>query len=1131
MIRFVYPNVDEHDQFSGCGRYVVIDPSQTFVEEGYTLANPNIGHLSQITTAASSLGCDPFDSARQVYEYKDQATQVYRGDSMGLAYLLALMHCARTTRWDHTGNTLDIWCTGAIKMHGDKPSLANVYQNLFDIKLQAFLTDPKDRLFLVPAANLKQHHKHYLSLHNAVVLSLDQFAQLSDVRMFVAKTFVRIHGDELERLICTIFPSVQSEPVIAENPYRGLFAFREEDADVFFGRETCTQRLMDMVEHQSHVTLIGASGSGKSSLVYAGLLPRLRRESDWLIISFRPGNNPFKELAKVLIPLLYNDELIRISKIKELMMQFLEAEIELGDLIVRILEKDGRAAKCLLFVDQFEELYTSDQATYRQFLDQLLKMPSDSDRAGHLLLTMRADFLGKALAYRPFADILHQGMFMLAPMNRQELQHAIEEPARKYAVRFEKGLTFRILDALRGEPGSLPLLEFTLTQLWNKQRDRALTHATYEELGGVEHALAHYAERVYHTLSDWEQQRAQRIFTQLVHPGEGTEDTRRVAMRADISENDWPLVMKLIEARLVVTDSISCSDSLRTEALTEEAIEVVHEALLTKWQRLREWIDNDREFRMWQERLRNAMRQWRTSRHDEGALLRGALLAEAEWWTEQRGEDISQTERRLIDESIALRDKEHNEREQRRQQEIETAEKLRQQAEQQERIQRQWTRRAIAFAAALFLVAAIAIFFLIQATQQRAIAERKTIEAYSVSAKALLLSSDELGAMLAAIKAGKILQHAAVPEELRELVIANFQMIVNTIHEKNRLEKHRSPVFALAFSPDGTVLASGGSDRNIVLWNVADGSVRQTLEGHSATVSSLAFSDDNAMLASASFDKTIKVWDVDSGKTIMTFTGHSGYVYSVALHPDKRLIASGSYDQSIKLWELATGRESSTLHGHADAVSCVAFSPDGTLLASASDDQTIKLWDVDSGAIRRTLHGHSGFVSQIAFSPDGTMLVSGGQDRTITLWHVGTGQKISTLEDEKQSGFISSVAFSFDGLHIASGSHDSTVKLWSVESGAGVTSLSSQSDSFDPFGFRHAAAVYAVKFHPDGTMVASASEDATIRLWQIQKQALHSASPKELLTVGCRWIQSYITTNPGIDATDRTLCDDILNAS
>jgi hypothetical protein len=247
-------------------------------------------------------------------------------------------------------------------------------------------------------------------------------------------------------------------------------------------------------------------------------------------------------------------------------------------------------------------------------------------------------------------DALQNADLKLGPMTRAELQEAIEIPARLLGVSLERGLTKRILDALGNEPGDLPLLEFALTLLWARQSDHMMTHAAYDEMGGVEKALAGYAEEVYAELTPEEQVRAQYAFMQLVQPGEATEDTRRRANRQEVKDENWDLVTRLADTRLVVTS--------RDEATGNERVELVHEALITGWDRLQNWLGVNRAFRTWQERLRADMHQWEASDKDTGALLRGVLLTQAEYWLHERSADLGQSERNFIETSLHQRDSE-----------------------------------------------------------------------------------------------------------------------------------------------------------------------------------------------------------------------------------------------------------------------------------------------------------------------------------------------------------------------------------------------------------------------------------------------------------------------------------------
>jgi formylglycine-generating enzyme required for sulfatase activity len=441
--------------------------------------------------------------------------------------------------------------------------------------------------------------------------------------------------------------AVLTAEAIPANPYRGLFAFRPEHAPFFFGRETFTQTLVQAVESRRLVALLGASGSGKSSVVFAGLVPALlkRPGEPWLFTTFRPGDDPFHNLANALLPLYETDLTSKTAQLgasRDLATSLHAGRYPLAD-VFKLIRQARPDHRLLLIADQFEELYTlCPEATLRQQFLEVLLAALDAPETGHLVLTLRADFLGQALLYRPLADALQNTDLKLGPMTRVELTEAIEKPAARQGVAFEEKLVKRLLDDVGEEEGSLPLLEFALTELWQHQQRRSLTHVAYDEIGEVKGALSRHADKAYRRLTPTEQAQARRVLVQLVNPGAGTEDTRRLATRAELDQN-WALVAKLASERLVVTNQM---------AQQQDTVEVAHEALIRHWQQLRRWMDEDRTFRAWQERLRFAMAQWQLSR-EEAALLRGSQLAEAEGWLAERPADLSQAEKSYIEASLA----------------------------------------------------------------------------------------------------------------------------------------------------------------------------------------------------------------------------------------------------------------------------------------------------------------------------------------------------------------------------------------------------------------------------------------------------------------------------------------------
>jgi hypothetical protein len=362
-------------------------------------------------------------------------------------------------------------------------------------------------------------------------------------------------------------------------PYRGLLHFREEDAPFFFGRELAIEKLLKTVQSHPFVAVVGASGSGKSSVVRAGLVPRLRRDRDtaWEIVVLVPTYQPLKALAGVLLPLLEPrmSEVDRLAEAGKLAKHFGSSTVSLGDTVERILRKQTGTDRVLIVIDQFEELYTlsSDEEadrheeTRRLFVDELLAASSCAGSKINVVLTLRGDFVGKTFAYRPLSDRLQDAQINLGPMTREELGSAIRKPAEKVQLEFEPGLVSRILDAVGGEPGNLPLLEFALKELWENRRGGLLLNESYDAMGELEGALAKKAGDFFGKLSLADQKVLQRVFLRIVRPSESGEDTRRRAAFSELPPEGEELVIKLADERLLVTNksAVGLEWKLRTK--------------------------------------------------------------------------------------------------------------------------------------------------------------------------------------------------------------------------------------------------------------------------------------------------------------------------------------------------------------------------------------------------------------------------------------------------------------------------------------------------------------------------------------------------------------------------------------
>ncbi len=578
-------------------------------------------------------------------------------------------------------------------------------------------------------------------------------------------------------------------------PYKGLHAFGQEDTNNFFGRETFTERLVKAVQEQSLAAVVGPSGSGKSSVVFAGLAPALRQEGSWRIVHFRPKSAPFLSLAEALLPALDADldKVNRPAKALELKGYLGHQDKEKRVPLVNYLDQmqaDNPEGQLLIIIDQFEELYTQvDQTVRRDFLDVVLA--PGFGRSPHpfatLALTMRADFMGQALAYPPMVTALQDSDIKIGLMSREDLEQAIVQPAASAGVRFEPGLVAAILDDVGDSAGNLPLLEFALTLLWERQSGGQMTHAAYEAIGGVAGALAQHADETLAQLTKQDPEREQiiqRVMVQLVQPGAGAEDTRRVARRADLGDEAWALVPRLADARLLVTGR---------DDDNPETVEVIHEALIQNWGRLQAWMARDREFRMWQERLRADLQQWQR-KQEEAYLLQGGPLTIAEEWLEKRRGDLSQAEMNYIEASLAQR----------------------QGQEAAEAARRRKTIGALVGGLVILGMLAVLLFFSNQRAQQNA----RTSEARALAAEAnQWLSADQANRGLANAYQGVRVTYdrdgIVAAEAHAALIGALEQVRIN-----NMLEGHSASVWSAAFNPAGTRIVTASEDGTARLWRV-----------------------------------------------------------------------------------------------------------------------------------------------------------------------------------------------------------------------------------------------------------------------------------------------------------------------
>jgi WD40 repeat protein/DNA-binding SARP family transcriptional activator len=963
--------------------------------------------------------------------------------------------------------------------------------------------------------------------------------------------YQQIEAGELEPPALVSSPELPQPPAPGEPPFKGLEFFDVADADLFFGRETLTarlvQRLFSAESGGRFLAVVGASGSGKSSLVRAGLVAALQRGNPladgasppegshrWPAVIITPTTSPLEALA---VSLTHDVE--SVSAAATLMDDLARDGRSLHLYARRMLSPNRSRHRLLLVVDQFEELFTQcrDPAQRRAFVDNLLTAANASplgekegsdDGPTVVVITLRADFYHHCAQFENLRLALENYQIYIGPMTPEELRRTIEEPARAGGWDFEPGLVDLLLRDVGEEPGALPLLSHALLETWKRRQGHTLTLDGYTEAGGVHGAIAKTTEAVYRRLDEHEQAIARNIFLRLTELGEGTQDTRRRAAlnelfpRPEDTAAVETVLYTLADARLITTE--------------REMVQVAHEALIREWPRLREWLEESRNDVRMQRLLAEAAAEWEGAGRDPSYLLRGARLDQFEGWARETGLALTQDERAYLEGSLEDRQKREAEEEARRQRETAL----------ERRARRVLQGLVGVLLAAVIISGGLGIYASIQrqsALRQASIglASQAMLELEGPSPeRSVLLALEALEHYPYTWQAERALGQAVLGDRLRLIL------------------QHVGPVNSAQWSSDGSRILSV-TDIVAKVWDTTTGKELLTLSGHENWVVMATWSPSEERILTASKDGTAKVWNASAssptyGEELLTLSGHTEPVGIAIWSPTGELIVSADWGGTVLVWDASTGEQLFNLPGHTDAVVGATWSPDGSRIVTASDDGTAKVWDVSAalnagvstGEESFTLSGHTAQVKWAAWSPDGSRIVTAGQDDTVKVWDASSGAGILTFAspgvervtyDEEETYPVPRAAWSPLGDRIATSGGDGVVQVWDVSASSPTygeklltlaghtdpilyvvwssdgsrivtTGLDSTAKIWDATTgtelvtlFGHTGPVVGVAWSPAGDRILTASYDGTVKVWDPDPALLTIASLED--TVGC----------------------------
>ncbi|MFH7339043.1 AAA family ATPase [Streptomyces sp. KHY 26] len=819
-------------------------------------------------------------------------------------------------------------------------------------------------------------------------------------------------------------------------PYPGLDAYGEDESAVYFGREAqaaeLTRRLNTAAPGPADrfVLLTGASGSGKSSLVRAGVLPRLRKRRWTILPPFSPGANPLHALATALSAAGEDGDTA-----DAILRRFRRGP---GELAAELSRMRSPHRRILIVIDQFEELVTLASERERdQFLDAVRACLRHWSSV-RVLATCRVDLLGRLLGTG------HAPMFQhpvaIGTLSRAQLVRVVERPGALVGMSFAPGLVETIVDDT-GTDDALPLLAYLLQELYFVcGPGNTVTEESYHRLGGVAGALARQADNTVAALDSPDGvDFVLRVLLRFVTLEE-RDLARRPVSLTELSDRERYVVDAFIDARLIR------SDATASGAAGEAYAEVTHEALFRQWAPLRQEAEARAERLRERAELERWAADWEHSGRSADYLLTGERLAVAQRWLDALEEagQASTPARALVDAS---------------------------------------QRRDLAFLSRVSDSIGRQVITGAEAEPERALllslaalgecaptpaARRGLLTALAVSHARLRLEGHS-----------DTVRDIAWSADARLLATASRDGTARVYDAESGRQLRVLPcddamVESVSFSPDATMLATAGRDQVVRVWDVRSGAPVRRLTGAGDIGRQVAWSPDGTRIAASFRDQVVRVWDAEGGELVQELHGHTGDVWGVAWAPDGSRLATASHDRTAVIWTTETGLATTILTGHTEFVEGIAWSPDGRCVATGSGDHTARVWDAGTGVQLLLLRGHADYVWNPSFSPDGRLLATPSSDRTVQVVRVDDAKVVTVLRGHTDT--VWTVVWSPSGTQLATASTDGTGRVWDLQPRGG--------ESVRLQG--HDGPVNQAVWSADGTRLATVSDDGTARIWSAE---------------------------------------------